>query len=106
MRAGAAAAGVVLQLRRRRMPDLLAGGQPEREKAAGLIRRREDIRHRNIRGLVVGRRAPFDAPERAALPGLELPDDLAFVVGVEAPHDTGLLSDHEDPLAARQASQD
>src|SRR5207249_9615916 len=81
LRAGAAAAGVALQLRRGRMPDLLAGAELEREEAAGLVRRREDIRHRNIRCLVVGRGAPFDAAERATLTALNCQTTLPSLSG-------------------------
>src|SRR5262249_58139266 len=50
-------------------------------------------------------RSPFDPAEHAALAGLQLPHDLALVVGVEPPHRARFLTDDEDPLAAGQRAQ-
>ncbi len=104
--AGTAAAGIAFQLRRRRVPQRLAVGQLEREQPARLVGRRQDVGHRNVRRGFISRGSPLDAAERATLAGLELPQHLAFGIGIESPHRAGLLADHDDPLAAGQRAQD
>src|SRR5262245_48942260 len=86
------------------VPELLSAGDLQSGQTGLASRPSARVGDRYVDVIRVGREAPFDAAERAAVTDLHLPQDLSIVVRIEGPHYARFLAAQQYLLSAGESS--